>query len=210
MKIEKLTENKIRIILNTEDLEKNNVDFKSLITNSYQSQDLLLSILNKAEKEVGFYTKDSKILIEAFASSDGQIIFTITKFSPDNVQTLSPKKTLTVRRRNLSLTNKIAIYSFNSFDSFCDFCDNLSINLLKNLKVLCKNISLYLYNDTYYLVLSDINVDFKFLKRFYSSISEFATFVSNSINFQYKLMEHGKPIFKNNAIQNGYRFFGTI
>lgn len=210
MKIEKLTENKIRIILNTEDLEKNNVDLKSFISNSYQSQDLLLSILNKAEKEVGFYTKDSKILIEAFASSDGQIIFTITKFSPDNVQTLSPKKTLTVKRRNLSLTNKVATYSFNSFDAFCDFCDNLSINLFKNLKVLCKNISLYLYNDTYYLVLSDINTDFKFLNSFYSSISEFATFVSNSINFQYKLMEHGKPIFKNNAIQNGYRFFGTL
>lgn len=210
MKIEKLTENKIRIILNTEDLEKNNVDIKSLINNSSQSQDLLLNILNKAEKEVGFYTKDSKILIEAFASSDGQIIFTITKFSPENVSNLSNKKTLTVKRRDLSLTNKVSTYSFNNFDTFCDFCDNLSFNIFKNLKSLCKNISLYLYNDTYYLVLSNINVNCEFLKSFYSSLSEFATFVSNSINFQHKLLEHGKPIFKNNAIQNGYKFFGTL
>lgn len=210
MKIEKLTENKIRIILNTEDLEKNNVDFKSFVTNSSQSQDLLLTILNRAEQEIGFYTKDSKILIEAFASSDEQIIFTITKFSPENVQTISPKKTLTVKRRNLPLNNKIAIYSFANFDSFCDFCDNLTINLLKNMKNFCKNISLYLYNDTYYLILSNINTNCEFLKCFYSSISEFATFVTDSSNFEHKLLEHGKPIFKNNAILNGYRFFGTI
>lgn len=210
MKIEKLTENKIRIILNTEDLEKNNVDLKSFINNSYQSQDLLLTLLNRAEKEVGFYTKDSKILIEAFASSDGQIIFTITKFSPESNQTLSPKKTLTAKRRSPSLNNKIATYSFKDFDTFCDFCDNLSINLLKNIKTLCKDISLYLYNDTYYLVLNNVNVDCGVLKNFYSSLSEFATYVSNSINFQHKLLEHGKCIFKNNAIQNGYKFFGTL
>ena len=185
MKIEKLTENKIRIILNTEDLEQNNVDFKSFVTNSSKSQDLLLTILNRAEREIGFYTKDSKILIEAFASSDEQIVFTITKFSPDNVQTISPKKTLTVKRRDLPLNNKIAIYSFTKFDSFCDFCDNLTINLLKNMKNLCKSISLYLYNDTYYLILSNINTECEILKCFYSS-------------------------FKNNAILNGYKFFGTI
>ncbi|MCI8700452.1 MAG: adaptor protein MecA [Clostridia bacterium] len=210
MKIEKLTENKIRIILSTEDLKKNNVDFKSFVTNSSQSQDLLLTILNRAEQEIGFYTKDSKILIEAFASSDEQIVFTITKFSPENVQTISPKKTLTVKRRDLPLNNKIAIYSFANFDSFCDFCDNLTINLLKNMKNFCKNISLYLYNDTYYLILSDINTNCEFLKCFYSSISEFATFITDSSNFKHKLLEHGKPIFKNNAILSGYRFFGTI
>lgn len=210
MKIEKITENKIRIILNTEDLEKNNVDFKSFVDNSAQSQSLLLNILNKAEKEVGFYTKDSKILIEAFASSDGQLIFTITKFSTENVQTLLPKKVLSVKRKDLTLNNKIAIYAFNNFDAFCDFCDSLNANLFKNLKRLCTNISLYVYNNTYYLVLSNIDINFKFLKGFYSCISEFATFVTNSISFERKLAEHGKIIFKNNAIQNGYKYFGTI
>ena len=79
MKIEKLTENKIRIILNIEDLETNNIDFESVLNNTPETQTLILSILNQAEKEVGFYTKDSKILIEALASFDGNFIFTITK-----------------------------------------------------------------------------------------------------------------------------------
>lgn len=210
MKIEKITENKIRIILNTEDLEKNNVDFKAFIDNSAKSQSLLLNILNKAEKEVGFYTKDSKILIEAFASSDGQLIFTITKFSTETVQTLLPKKVLSVKRKDLTLNNKIAVYAFNNFDTFCDFCNSLTTHLFKNLKQLCTNISLYVYNDTYYLVFSNIDINFRFLKGFYSSISEFATFVTNSLNFERKLVEYGKLIFKNNAIQNGYKYFGTV
>ena len=196
--------------MNIEDLEKNNVDFNAFVNNSSQSQDLLLNILNEAEKEVGFYTKDSKILIEAFASSDGQLIFTITKFSPDNIHTLSPKKKLNVKRKTLTITNKIAIYSFNDFDAFCNFCNSLNINLYKNLKNLCKNISLHLYNDTYYIIFSNIDVNFKLLKEFYSCISEFATFITNSPNFECKLLEHGKVIFKSNAIQKGYQFFGSI
>lgn len=210
MKIEKLTENKIRIILNIEDLEKNNIDFKSIMNNSTESQNLLLTMLNKAEEEVGFYTKDSKILIEAFGSSSGQLIFTITKFSPEVPQTLSPKKRLIVKRKVFKLDSKVAIYSFKNFDAFCDFCNCLSVNVLKNLKELCKNISLYLYNDTYYLIISNINTNFKYLRGFYSTVSEFATFVNNSNDFESKLLEHGKVVIKNNAIKKGFELFGKI
>lgn len=210
MKIEKLTENKIRIILNIEDLEKNNVDFKSILSNSTESQTLLLTMLNKAEKEVGFYTKDCKILIEAFGSSSGQLIFTITKFSPEIPQTLSPKKRLSVKRKLVGLDSKVSIYCFKNFDAFCDFCNCLSINISKNLKQLCKSISLYLYNDTYYLIVSNINTNFKYLKGFYSTVSEFASFVSNSNDFESKLLEHGKIVIKNNAIKKGFELFRKI
>ncbi|MBQ9658573.1 MAG: adaptor protein MecA [Clostridia bacterium] len=208
MKIEKLTDNKIRIILNIEDLEKNNVDFKSILSHSAESQNLLLNILTQAEKEVGFYTKDSKILIEAFGSSNGQLIFTITKFSPGTVQTLSPKKKLNAKRKNLSLTNKNAIYSFDSFDVFCDFCSSLSDSFHKDIKHLCSNVSLYFYNDTYYLIFRNINPDFKLLKSFYSSISEFAHFTCASDIFERKLVEHGKVIFKSNALKKCAEIFG--
>ena len=56
MKIEKLTENKIRIILNLEDLKENNIDVQSFMSNSIESQNLFINILDKAEHEVGFST----------------------------------------------------------------------------------------------------------------------------------------------------------
>ena len=75
MRIEKLTENKIRIILNLDDLKEKNIDFHSFMSNSIESQDLFLDMLDIAEEEIGFITKDYKLIIEAIATSDRQFHF---------------------------------------------------------------------------------------------------------------------------------------
>lgn len=67
MRIEKITENKIRITLNIQDLKDNNIDLHSFMSNSIESQDLFYDMLDKAEKEIGFETKDYKLMIEALA-----------------------------------------------------------------------------------------------------------------------------------------------
>ncbi len=75
MQIEKLTENKIRITLNTQDLEKNNIDLHSFMSNSPESQDLFCNVLDRAEKEIGFITKDYKLIIEALAVPERSFYF---------------------------------------------------------------------------------------------------------------------------------------
>lgn len=70
MKIEKLNDNKIRITLNLKDLEENNVDLHTFMSNSIESQELFLNMLDKAEEEVGFITDDYRVMIEALAMSD--------------------------------------------------------------------------------------------------------------------------------------------
>lgn len=67
MQIEKITENKIRIILNIQDLQGKNIDLHTFMSNSIESQDLFYEMLNKAEKEVGFETKNYKLIIESLA-----------------------------------------------------------------------------------------------------------------------------------------------
>lgn len=67
MQIEQITENKIRIILNIKDLEEKNIDLHTFMSNSIESQDLFYDMLDKAEKEIGFETKDYKLMIEALA-----------------------------------------------------------------------------------------------------------------------------------------------
>ena len=79
MKFEKLNENKIRITLNNQDLAEKHIDFQSFMSNSQESQNLFLDMLDEAEKKVGFITKDYKIRIEALAMSDGNFILTITR-----------------------------------------------------------------------------------------------------------------------------------
>ena len=67
MKIEKLTEDKIRITLNLDDLKERDIDYHSFMSNSIESQSIFLDMLDTAEKEVGFDTNDCRIMIEALA-----------------------------------------------------------------------------------------------------------------------------------------------
>ena len=159
MKIEKLTENKIRIVFNIEDLEQSNINVDAVLNNSPESQSLILSILNRAEKELGFYAKDSAILIEAFSFPEGIFMFTITKSAPSMKENCSSsfsyKKKPNAKRRSLTSNEKIAIYSFNTFDDFCGFCNVINTELSANseLKEFFKNTSLYFYENTYYLII---------------------------------------------------------
>ena len=80
MKIEKLTENKIRIVLKLEELTNKNIDLHDFMVDNLKSQKFFIDILDKADQEVGFNTKDWKLLIEAFSSLDDVFLFTITKY----------------------------------------------------------------------------------------------------------------------------------
>ena len=207
MKIEKLTENKIRVIVNSEDLKNNNLDYQTIMEKPIESQKLFLEMLLKAEKEVGFYTEGCKLLVEAFSSSDGLFVFTITKYvekpiTPPNKLKVTPKKKI----KHVNPKSTTSIYQFSSFEEFCEFCTAIH-NTACQSKQLAKNIALYLFNDTYYLILSNINTESVYIHIFYSTISEFASLASHSETFKMKLLEHGKAIMKRNAIETGIKYF---
>ena len=207
MKIEKITENKIRIILDQDELSKKNIDLVSLTKNTDVAQKLFKKILKQAEKEVDFHFEDSKLLIEAFVSSDGFFIITFTKLNSEKNSPIGKPIKLKVKRNVYHFSNNSSIYLFDTFEEFCSFCtyfNNLSLN---NFKSFTKNVSLYEYNFRYYLVLTNIDFDSEIISLFNASISEFANIISDSSLFISKLSEYGKIIFKNNALNNGIKYF---
>ena len=208
MKIEKLTEDKIRIIVNPSDLELENLDMKSIMTKAIDRQGFFVHMLEKAKDEVGFNTDGCKLLIEAFSSSDDILVFTITKYSEkEPLKNIDSSKKLTVKRKSLNIKNKEAIYRFRSFDEFCDFCECINKEYKFDIKKLSKNTYLYLYNNTYYLFMKNIVIEETALKNFYSIASEFLIAVYYSNNFENKLLEHGKLIIKGNSIVTGIKYF---
>ena len=208
MKIEKLTENKIRIILRNEDFKDKNIDIKKLLFTTPESQNLFLEILNRAKKEVNFDTDGHKLLIEAHFENDDAFIFTITKYiENNNYFKTKPKKFLTVKRKSQILNSSCYIYEFNTFEDFCDFCNFINKNHNITLNNLFKTSILYLYNNTYYLVIDNIDLSNKSLSILHSSLLEFSSFLSFTKNFKFKLKEHGKDIIKNNAINTGIKYF---
>ena len=172
---------------------------------------LFQTILSEAEKQVGFKVQNCKLLVEAFFTSEGYIVFTLTRYKNEaNSTSTSTPKRVKFKRKTHDSSCSTAIYKFNNFEEFCNFCTYCNNTKLSDLKSFAKNISLYEYNNLYYLVFTNINVDFKNIKLFYTSISEFSNLVSNSITLKSKLDEYGKIIFKTNAIKNGIKYFSNI
>lgn len=205
MRIEKITENKIRITLNIDDLKEKNIDFHSFMSNSIETQDIFFDMLKEAEEQIGFKTEDYKILLEALATPDGKFVLNVTRITPDVDS--SKKKKVLVKRRASKIDKKIAIYKFDSFDDFCNFATLLSTSNCSLIIKKIKKAILYSYNGTYYLVLNNILADLSLLKSFCSLISEFSTYINNSDLFEKKLSEYGKIIVKNNAIETCCKYF---
>lgn len=201
MKIEKLNENKIRITLNLDDLKEKNIDFHSFMSNSIDSQSLFLDMLEQAEEEIGFKTKDYKIMLEALATSDGNFILTVTRFVPELDKNNSKKKRINIKRKSFMPHNNIFIYEFNSFDDFADFCLLIDSKKLFEIQHSFNDISLYSYNSKYYLTFIGVKASHEFLSSFCASLTEFSSVVHNANLFNKKLSEYGKVIIKKNAIR---------
>ena len=210
MKIEKLTDNKVRIIINIDELHEKNIDFNSLSTDTVKAQKLFKNILKQAEEEVGFDSSNSKILIEAFFSSEGFFIITFTKINSDSKSISTKPLKLKIRRKSINKILATAIYKFDNFEEFCNFCTYLNKTVLKDLKGFAKTLSLYEYKSNFYLVCNKVNPKFPNIGLFYNSISEFAKLISSSLTFENVLLEFGKPVFKTNAIKNCIKYFADV
>lgn len=206
MKFEKLNENKIRIILNTQDLLDKHIDFNSFMSNSIETQGLFLDMLEEAEAKVGFVTKDYKIKIEALAMDSGDFVIIVTRFNEEqkNSSVVKPRR-ITARRKSTVPNSDYLIYSFNSFDDVCNFSNY--INEFDGCINIAKSAVLYDYNSKYYLSFTKINTEHPRIKNFYALVTEFGTYINNPDLFIHKLTERGTVIIKNNAVKTCATYF---
>ncbi len=209
MKFEKLSENKIRITLSIQDLAEKDIDFHVFMSNSIESQSILLDMLREAKKETGFDPEDYNLRIEALAMADTNFIFTITKIMPDiEKPKVIPKKKFSVKRKNLNPSSTQAIYAFSSFEDFCAFLQFLKdSNLFPCVDMIADTILLYSYKNDFYLLMSGIHPEIVNKIRFYTSITEFARYITNSKVFASKLKECGCLLMGHNALAIGFEHF---
>lgn len=192
MKIEKLTENKLKITLSIDDLEERNINLHAFMYNTKESQDLFWELLQAAEKECGFNVDDSMIYVEASTTGAGNFTLLVTKTNENApiVEKLSKSKKYTkpnikLKRKKVPLNVDTSIYIFESFDYICDFCN------ICDTEILHEN-TLYSMNDAYYLKIDYIP---------YNMILDYATIAKNGSLLEAKLNEYGKIVIEKNALQ---------
>lgn len=206
MKLEKLTDNKIRIILNSQDFKENNINPKTFLNTSLRQNSFFIYMLKRAKKELGFNPKGYDLMVELFLTVEDDYIFTLTKF---HNQTQSAKSSTLPISKTKELNNfkDIFVYQLDDFDSFCNLCEYLANSSISNIKKISNCSSLYLYNNTYYLLIKNTKYSPNELNNFYYIISEFITTCDFSENFTSKLIEHGKALIKKGAIMKGINLF---
>ena len=206
MRFEKINENKIRIFLSGTDLLKNNIDFHAFMSNPIESQSLFLRMLNKAEKEIGFNTKNYDVKIEAMQIASEIFILTITRVLPEKSKKADINKRVHIRKSNINYDIQNSIYVFNTFDDFCLFSSFIKKHNIKANNI-AKKVVLFEYKNNYYLLFSEINLKNNDLNKILVNINEFATHLICSELFRYKILDTGQIIMKNNAIETAIKYF---
>lgn len=204
MKIEKISDNKIRITLTLEELENRKISLSDIEKDTSKAKELFLNLIEESNLEDDFVIDDSHLFIEACSDNNNLFIVTITKI--DNIPELNKYSVLNKNTRSASekkLQNKITrykvesnIYSFESMDNLLDLC-----NKSKSENLFFGRNTLYKHGNNYYIIFSQATVkNKKFLKTFVF-LSEYCKEYYSYDLFEISIIEKSSLILKNNALQ---------
>lgn len=176
MRIQKVNENKLEILLTKQDLLEANLSKQDFMSCEIQKLPLFHEILKIAHANLGFNFNNCKIMVESFSIPSIKSFFI-------NITTLPLKKHIHKSARYKF--NCYFIAKFNSFQNICAFCYALDLDVLS---------SLYFINNTYYLNIKITHIHE--YRKILLKLKEFA----DSFKTQNFINENTELIIKDNAI----------
>ena len=130
MKIEKLSDNQIKLTLTRADLKERNINLEELIKPSEKTQELFRNIMEQAFNECGFSFENTPLMVEAAPVSVDGLMIIVTKLPEketpkDKLSLISQNKDMRrYKKKSISpyipeetSDEGICIYSFDSLDS---------------------------------------------------------------------------------------------
>lgn len=217
MRIEKLDDNKLKIMFNSKELEENNITVHSFLSGSSEAQKLFLAILDIADEEFGFDIKNCNISSETISFGNKDFVIFVTKSlqtsaTAENINKISPYNLLDfIPQNHTENTNDLGflpplnfesdldriIYKFESIKEVFEFCKYVNTELsFSNL-----NNSLYKYNNSFFIIIDIKKLVAKNKQLVISILSEYKNYIYLSPLAYTKLIEHSTLILKSRAIQ---------
>jgi adapter protein MecA 1/2 len=207
VKIEKINDSQIKIILNQADLKHRDIKISELAYGSKKAQELFRDMMEKAFEEYGFDADNVPLMIEAVPLSVDSIMIIVTKVeNPDEIDkklsAFRPKSNARTFKKKSSVEEEqmepcsITIYSFNKLDDVID----VSIRLYP---LYCGVNSLYkdIENKKYFLVLHKNYFYNANPNQVESILSEYGNKHVSSPLSEGFLAEHGELMIQDKAIE---------
>jgi len=203
MRIEKISENKIRIFVSFDDLEERDIDLSSFNYNSPETQELFWDLMEQAELELGFETHESQLCIEAVTDVEQGFVITITKIDDEGdfesiqkfIKNRYRRNDLKIKKKPGSNTSTVLIYNLESFDDLCYLCARLK-------PLYSGDSTVYQCEGSYYLVLKRMDDVEQYPAKIESIVSEYGDRILNIMFFEGYLNEYGTIMIENNAISH--------
>ena len=193
MKIERISQNKVKLTVSNEDLARWGVMPHSFLANSPETHEFFIDLIKKAENETGVKMLDNPgLMIEAMQKPDGIVFFVTMPEQAREQVFVPPVRKKLLKTKSVLQTVPLGIYCFESLGCLCDYIKTLETTKLQS--------NLYFYNGNYYLVLPEEGNRL-------SSLMDYAVAVKKtelSVSF---LQEHGKVVAQENAIETINKFF---
>jgi len=201
MRIERISDNKIRIFVSYDDLEERDIDLDAFNYNSPETQELFWDLMEQAEIELGFDAQESELCIEAVSDTDHGFVITITRIEEEAefesiqkfIKNRYRRKDLSAKKKSQKICSTLLIYAIESFENLCRLCS--LINPLYSGRSRA-----YVLDSTYYLVFSGAEGNVTNQKQFDSILSEYADKMQSVDFLEGYLNEYGKKLVSENAV----------
>ncbi len=193
MRIEKINDNKLKILLTNDDLKERNIKMAELAFGSEKTRDLFKEMISIAADEYDFYADDSQLMIEAIPISLEAIVIMVTKMDEEEKIVMHTKKKKSKDAPFVRAVENMSIYEFNTLDDVC-LVTKVLYARFGGESVLVKK------DKKYFLILNNNAGDEITDEELEIIIGEYGKKrVVNPISKAY-LFEHGEVIIKENAI----------
>jgi adapter protein MecA 1/2 len=208
MKIERISDNIIKVTISYNDLEEKNIDLNALNYNTPAAQEFFWDLMEQAEEQFGFNLADSQLIIEPVPDSNEGFVITITKIDGDvefesihkYIKNRMRKGDLRVKRKGRKVCSPLLIYSFRDIGDVCNLAFKLD-------NIYSGESTLFRIRDTYYLSLSRSGLTPAGSKSFELFLNEYGTKVANVNFFEGYLNEYGEKIIEYNALEVLKKFY---
>lgn len=191
MKVEKINENKVKIILSFEELEMRNITLNDIEKNNSAAKKLFTSLIEESNLDEEFELEDSQLFIEASSDNTNTFILTITRTDdlPD-LNNYTKKETPQLYKIDSRL------YEFSSIDVILDFCQKA-----KNENLFFGQNTLYKYENKYFILFSETAIKNKKFIKTYVMLSEYCSRYFSYDLFYNTIIEKSIVVVSNRALQ---------
>ncbi|MBO8170664.1 MAG: genetic competence negative regulator [Bacillaceae bacterium] len=198
MRIERLSQDKIRFFLTFDDLSERGIEKEDMWRDIPKVHELFNEMMEQAYKELGFEVS-GPVAVEVFALPAQGMVVIVTRGKTDSVYDYDDSLDYNdIYELEVTLEESdLVVFSFADFEHLIEAAHRLQSFIPGQGKV-------YLYKNRYYMVLDPVDVDEKTYDSLIAILSEYA---EASTVTQAVLQEYGQVIIEDGAVDTLCQYF---